>query len=601
MKAMIARKELSQGNAARRARTAVSTLALTLGLGALIAIAPVEFSPTRGLVSSDALAQRTGGEERPSGVRAPSEQVFRAFEEALELIEREQYAQALSRVNTALQRNIEPFERALLLRLLAQIESMRDNYQAAIQALQGAIATGALEGQELLDTRYALGMMLVAVERYRDALNHLLYFVNNAENPNDMAFYAVAIAYNGLEDWNNVVVWARRSIDRASEPREGPHSLLAIAYINLNRWSDAVPLLRRMVQLWPNRKSYWSQLSAGYNETGRDREAFGVNIVMYEQGMLDSSREIEGLTDLYMHYGVPYKAATILEKELAAGRVASTGRNWERLGDAWSMAREPRKARQAYIRAASMKDDGDLDFRIGSTYVEEEQWREAERYLQRALSKGGLGNNTGHAWLLLGHTRMSMGNRSGAQTAFNRAMDFSNSRNDAEQWLTFISAQVEAEQAAAARDIAEAAGERAIESVNAAFRAQEGAQFAEERAYEVVDASGERRDQLAERAKEAILQAVDEIVQAERMIVEADKVAEEARERVTSEQARVLEPALLQAEERREGALQVARDALVMAIGMLGEIGYEVESVDVLLERAREKDPDPEERAEILD
>ena len=51
-----------------------------------------------------------------------------------------------------------------------------------------------------------------------------------------------------------------------------------------------------------------------------------------------------------------------------------------------------------------MSEDGRLFLRLGQTYMQEEDWKNAEKYIRYAIKKGDL-ENPGRAWLLLGITR----------------------------------------------------------------------------------------------------------------------------------------------------------------------------------------------------
>ena len=51
-----------------------------------------------------------------------------------------------------------------------------------------------------------------------------------------------------------------------------------------------------------------------------------------------------------------------------------------------------------------MSEDGELFLRLGQTFMQEENWKEAEEYIKYAIKKGDL-ENPGRAWLLLGITR----------------------------------------------------------------------------------------------------------------------------------------------------------------------------------------------------
>ena len=155
--------------------------------------------------------------------------------------------------------------------------------------------------------------------------------------------------------------------------------------------------------------------------------------------MLEKHDELLRIAQLYLFYEVPYKAALILEKELESGRIKDEEKNWEQLANAWLSAREWKKAIPPLKKAAEMSEDGELFLRLGQTFMQEEDWKEAEKYIKYAIKKGDL-ENPGRAWLLLGITRNKKGikHENAALFAFKRSTGYEDMEADARRWVKVI-------------------------------------------------------------------------------------------------------------------------------------------------------------------
>ncbi len=432
----------TQARAMRRQRTwrpmRPGTMALAGAVAALALLAGPDGVRHGGVGS--AMAQTEG--------LTTSKAVFDAYTEAQELLEAGDSAGAANRIRRVInsQDELNAAEQGILYRFLANVELERERYPQAIDALERAMRSGAFEGPDLAELHYFLGGLYLSVERYDEAITELRRFFELAENPPAPAYYLLAQAYAIPERWREALPNAQRAVELSPNPNENYLRLLAANYINLNRWRDAVPLLERIVRLFPTKDEYWQQLAAGYQETGRERDAYAVQELRYEQGFIDTSREIVVLAELHSFYGYHFKAANLLQRELDAGRVQRTADNLEKLGNFYLASREYTRARSALIAASGQKRSGELDFRIAQTFAQDENWEQTDRYMTRALNRGGLNRNEqANAWLLLGHARNSLGRRQAAIQAFTRAAQYDRTAQDANQWLEFLRTQIEIE------------------------------------------------------------------------------------------------------------------------------------------------------------
>jgi tetratricopeptide (TPR) repeat protein len=148
---------------------------------------------------------------------------------------------------------------------------------------------------------------------------------------------------------------------------------------------------------------------------------------------------------------IPERAAGILEKELAAGRIDEDAEALELLSTSWIMAREAPKAEEALARAAELSPHGNLYVRLAQVHLVQEEWDLAAAALRKALDKGGLA--PGSAELLLGITYYSDHKLHEARSWFARAQQSGATREQANTWLEHVDREIQAE-----RGDAQAAG-----------------------------------------------------------------------------------------------------------------------------------------------
>lgn len=415
---------------------------------------------TLAMASAAALAAFAHGADRMSLSPVPqafaqgsqgqltSRVVTEAFFEAQTLVdENEDYQGAIRVIQRVLDRDdLTPYERGIMLRTLANFQLELEQYEPAIRSLEGAVATGAFIEDQLAELYFFLGGLYLSVERFDDAIRVLEQYFELTPEPGAGAYYLLAQAYAIQERWRDALPRAERAVELTPNPNEGYLRLLVTVYIALGDWAKAVPLLETIITQFPDKDIYWQQLAAGYQELGREKDAYAVIELRYKLGFLTRSRELVTLAELHSFYGYPFKAAKLLESELEAGRIERTSENLEKLGNFWLASREYAKARTALIAASELAPNGRLDFLIAGTFAQDEEWAQAERYLNSALRRGGLNRSQeGSAWLLLGHSRSNQGRRRQALEAFRRAANYSNAKRDAETWIEFLEEQIRVE------------------------------------------------------------------------------------------------------------------------------------------------------------
>lgn len=83
---------------------------------------------------------------------------------------------------------------------------------------------------------------------------------------------------------------------------------------------------------------------------------------------------------------------------------------------------------------ARRSNTGSLDLVLAEQYLQNDEWGEAVRSIQKALKKASA-DKTGKAYLLLGHAHLKQGQVKMARSAFIEAAWFPQYRAQAKYWL----------------------------------------------------------------------------------------------------------------------------------------------------------------------
>jgi tetratricopeptide (TPR) repeat protein len=228
--------------------------------------------------------------------------------------------------------------------------------------------------------------------------------------------------------------------DQGQTPRENWLLLLRVIYFEQKEYELMIGVVKELVTYYP-KDTYVLTLAGIYSELGDTKKQLALSEVLYEKGLLNTSSHITNLANLYLLHGLPYKAATLLEKEMNANIVESNERNLRLISQAWYQSREDEKAIPPLERAASLTNDGELYIRLAQAHMNLEHWGEAAQAVQKALQVGGLKRND-TANVMLGMALFNQKQLEQARKAFERAASDSRSQRAATQWIAYVDSEM---------------------------------------------------------------------------------------------------------------------------------------------------------------
>ncbi len=349
--------------------------------------------------------------------------------------------------------NMKAYDKSTTYQMRGSIKVQLDDYQGALRDFQAALDAGGLPPNQNNQLRYFIAQIQFQLENYQAAIQGLNAWIASARAegvPVDAnAYYLLAAAYTQITppNWRAASGPAEQAIAARTEPKKSDHDLLNLIYSELGENTKRGPLLERMINLWPNERAYWVQLSGFYSQTGKDQDAFSVLEVAYRAGLLTRESELITLVNYYSFFDNPFRGARLIEREMEAGRIARNVKNLTLMSQLWSQAREHKRAIPVLQSAAQTSGDGELFYRLGQVLLADEQYVAADRALTQAINKGGMNaQKTGDAWLLIGTARFSAAKpedcdqRSRARQAFVNAQRYPASARQAADWVRYIDA-----------------------------------------------------------------------------------------------------------------------------------------------------------------
>jgi len=365
--------------------------------------------------------------------------LYKQLSKTESLIASQAYPQARQKLEKILpELKKDSYEQALALRSLASVHALENQYTKAAQCLKQCLAMNKLPAEQHQQALLNLGQLYMAMEKYPQAVNVLQVWVRqNPQANNKQVLVLLANAYAQLKQYRNALPYIKRAIKQAKKPQESWLQLnLAIDY-ELGDYSAAAAVLQKLVLIAPDKKDYWQQLSATYQQTKQFSKALAVQDLAYKKGLINTETQILQLVNLMMYNKQPYQAALLLNKEIQARRVQPSAEHWELLANAWTIAREYQLASQALEKAADKSKKGELFLQLARLHIEQERWQLAIKALHKAIDKSGI-KNKGNAYILLGMSLYETKQMNASIKAFTKAKQYRKTSKAAKQWLNYI-------------------------------------------------------------------------------------------------------------------------------------------------------------------
>lgn len=326
---------------------------------------------------------------------AMSQQVYEKLMEIQELVEAEQHAAAQEKIKDIQggKKKLSPYEAAQIWNLSGYDYYLQERYPDAIRSYEQVLKQPELPEALQQSTLKTLAQLHFTVENYDLALDTIKRLMAAVAEPAADVFMLLGQAHFQMANYEQAIPPITKAIDMFKEqgrvPRENWLLLLRVCYWEMKDFPNMLIVLEELIAAYP-KDSYILTLAGVYSELGDTKKQLALTESLYEKGYIEGKSHAVNLANLYLLHGIPYKAAKVLEKEMAAGNVNSDVRNLRLLSQAWYQAREDRKAIPPLKQAAATGEDGELYIRLAQSYINLEEWSEASTAAKKGLAMATL-------------------------------------------------------------------------------------------------------------------------------------------------------------------------------------------------------------------
>jgi tetratricopeptide (TPR) repeat protein len=340
-------------------------------------------------------------------------------------------------------KRLNPYERAVVYKYQAYNAYGKEQVPVAIELLRKSLAEKILTKQDSQDILFQIAQMQMGKDDFEAAIATLKEWHAGAEKPGAPAYFAMAICYYQLRDYDAAIEPAKKAIELAETPQQGWYQLLLAIYLNKEDWASATPVLAQLLEHHPDvGKAYWIQLATLYGVQQDIPRALAVMQLAHRRKLLDEDTSVRKLASLLQSEDIPIRSVHVLEQGFEQKILKEDETAYELLGNSWILAREADKAEPALVKAAELSSKGTLFVRLGQVRLLKEDFDGAKAALKNALAKGGL-DDPGAVELLLGITYYNAGQAGEARSWFAKSRRSEKSRPTADAWLKHIDEELQ--------------------------------------------------------------------------------------------------------------------------------------------------------------
>jgi tetratricopeptide (TPR) repeat protein len=331
---------------------------------------------------------------------------------------------------------IKDYDAAVVLQTMGFAENGLSNFKNAAKHFIKALSLNALPKEVTHDLYFSTAQLLVHIEKPKEGLKYLSKWFADEPKPKADAHILAATAYYYIEDYKQLIVHVEKALLISPKPPLNWYELLLAGYYETKDYAKASTILEKIIAKYPDKKDYWLQLSAIYQQLEQDKKALAVYELAYKKELLKKEGIIQ-LIKSYRYMEMPFKAATLIEKEMAIGDIEPNKEMLDLLVDSWILAQENEKAKSVFREIIKKFSDDTARLRLGQLYLDSEEWKNAVEILNVELKTENIALLS-KINLLLGIAQYHSENLPMATRAFTQALSDKSTQEQAKWWLDHL-------------------------------------------------------------------------------------------------------------------------------------------------------------------
>ena len=335
----------------------------------------------------------------------------------------------------------DPYAKASAGRFLARHHVQSGDYASAIAYYEQALASGGLSPVANREMLRELAQVHMLDENYEKAAVSLQRALDIDLVPQSQDFLLLAQARHRLADYVGVVA-ALDGIAAAGLVLDDAQLRQALAlYYRAGAFEQCEDILAQLLKIEPGNPDHWHQLAGVYLQQNKRREALDHLVLARQKKVAFNASELTLLVDLLALNGNPYGAAETLEQAMAQGELAADAANQRKLFELWLQARERDRAMKALAGAAGASGDPELYLYLAQLQMEDEKWTAMQEAVLSACQEQLEDRYVSRANLLLGISLLKQQRDSEARRALINATLVGGANAQAADWLKFMQAE----------------------------------------------------------------------------------------------------------------------------------------------------------------
>ncbi len=346
-------------------------------------------------------------------------------------------AEAIKKLSKlALSEKIKDYDAAVVYQTMGFAENGLNNFKDAAKYFIKALSLNALPKKVSHNLHFSVAQLLIHIDKPKEGIKYLSKWFANEPQPKAEAHILAATAYYYLENYKQLIVHVEKALPLSKKTPLNWYELLLAGYYELKNYKRASEILENIIAKYPEKTTYWLQLAGIYQHLEQDKKALAVYELAYKKELLKKV-EIIQLIKNYRYLNMPYKAATLLEKEMAIGDIDVNKDMLALLVDSWILAQESEKAKSVFKEIIKKFNDDTARLRLGQLYLDSQEWEKATKVLDVKLQSDNK-ILLSKINLLLGIAQYHSENLPMATRAFTQALSDKSTQEQAKWWLEHL-------------------------------------------------------------------------------------------------------------------------------------------------------------------
>lgn len=432
-----------------------AVLTTTLLMGCLLVVPGAYSAQTDENTSAESQVSepvKVKKKKRTRRAQTMSTKIYKKLDKVREFVDEKNYLDAESLLSRLDKTKRNTYEKAMTWNMKAYMYFNQEDYAKAAEAYSSIISIENVPESLLQTTLYSLAKLHLIEENYKAALVAMNQWFNVVEKPNAEAHILRAQMHYQLEQYKSALPDVKSALamtyKKGKKPKENWLLIERAIYFQNKDYVSMEQCLKNLIALYPKSPSkaqYWTQLAAIYNELDNLDAELATLEAAYDQNLLNKEMQFISLAQAMLAKEIPYKAAAVILKGMADGKVTENDKSLTLLGDSLMLAKEYTQAISIMTKVAKLSDSARDYYKLAQIHTERQEWDLALNNINKVLDKNDVKNTRPLAVqdirILKGLILYNMNDLLLAKAEFERASEFSKTKKMAKQWLKFIAGE----------------------------------------------------------------------------------------------------------------------------------------------------------------